>query len=847
MNVGGKAASLARLQRLGQRVPPFYVVTNDWTLAQIRDAHAKTIPADAFVAVRSSAADEDAAGASFAGMHETYLFIRGEEALLDAIARVRESAHSERALAYRREQGLDTEHIEIAVIVQQMIDARVSGVVFTANPTTQDVHELVISSLFGLGEGLVSEGFDADTFRVRKHDLSIVAELAEKSEAIVFDRQRGFGTIKTTSFDPHSRSLTDDEVRTLARAALVIERAYGRPQDIEFAFDAQGLAILQSRPITTIAQNGPAAGNRRLWDNSNIIESFSGVTSPMTFSVIRRAYAIVYRCFAQVMGIPDEVVHENRHVFDNMLGLVQGHVYYNLLNWYAAVRLFPGYEHNRVFMESMMGVKESASDEAPGSGSRSPLVWLLARTLFNFMRIRSLADGFQRNFKRHYDEWSHIDLDTLQPHELMRLYDDFESKVLWNWRAPIINDFFVMIFYGTLKKLCTSWCGDVSGSLQNGLLSGEGGIESTEPARELLRLAAMVKRDPELLATVAEGDPREAWERCRTGNPARPDRKDCLSSTAFSEALDRYLDLYGFRCMNELKLEEPSLRDRPELLITFIRNYLGAGDDVLDLAKQEARERQMRAEAEASAFAKIGSPIKRVVFRFVLRRARLGVKNRENMRFARTRIFGLVREVVRAFGRRLHDEGLLDSADDVFYLGLEELWDFVKGTSLGTDLRGLAALRRAEFERYRAADPPDERFETFGMVYHRNVFNAPHVAATASDDGALHGIACSPGVVTREVKLVRSPTDDMQLRGEILVTERTDPGWVPLYPSISGLLIERGSILSHSAIVAREMGIPTIVGIRGLTSLVKSGDRVTMDGGAGTVVIERQDGTMPIV
>jgi len=325
----------------------------------------------------------------------------------------------------------------------------------------------------------------------------------------------------------------------------------------------------------------------------------------------------------------------------------------------------------------------------------------------------------------------------------------------------------------------------------------------------LLRLADLARPNASLRKAIEAGNLPKAREHAK-----------------FASEFDRYMELYGFRGMNELKLEEPPLRDRPDVVLMFIRNYL-----VNDVKPQP----DVRAQAEARAFSKLG-PLRKLVFRFVLKRARVGVRNRENMRFARTRIFGLVREVVRSMGRRLAAEHLLDAPDDVFYLGLEELWDYVKGTALTTNLRDLAALRRKEFDEYRANPTIDERFETFGMAYHRNRFRSRSGAAAASAaDGSLTGIACSPGIVTGLVKVLRSPNDDLRLNGEILVADRTDPGWVPLYPSISGLLIERGSILSHSAIVAREMGIPTIVGIRGLTQLVKSDDVVKMDGSTGTV------------
>jgi rifampicin phosphotransferase len=835
--VGGKAANLERLVALGFRVPPFRVIPSE-VEGSPAEGDSSTSLGMTHYAVRSSAVGEDAAGLSFAGIHESLLFVRPAD-IASAIEQVRASATSERANAYRAQHGLPAPDGPMPVIVQQMIDARVSGVAFTANPTTGDVHEVVISALFGLGEGLVSEGFDADTFVVQKSDLSVATELAEKTERIVFDRERGSGTRRETIVEK-GPSLTDDEVREVARAALAIENAFGRPQDIEFAFDETGLYILQARPITTGEEYGPAAGNRILWDNSNIVESFSGVTSPMTFSVIRRAYAIVYRQFAEVMGIRAEVVRAHQPVFENMLGLFRGQVFYNLLNWYALVRLFPGYEQNRAFMEQMMGVREglgsssssssSGSSEFLGDSSRGTrgtprnprnsklaLLPVTLRMLRNFARIDRHVTDFEANFKSHYARWSRMDFDALKPHELMALYLEFEEQVLWSWRAPIINDFFVMIFYGVLKKLTPE---------ANDLLSGEGGIESAEPAKMLLRLAEIARPDAELSAAINAGDLPRVYR----------------DHPAFAKELDRYLDLYGFRCMNELKLEEQSLRDRPELLLTFVRNYLATEFKPID-------ETRIRAEAERKVFGAMRSPLRRALLRFVLKRARTGVKNRENMRFARTRIFGLVREVVRAFGRRLHEEQLLDSPHDVFYLGLDELWDYVKGTALTTDLRGLAALRRAEFERYRAEPSIEERFDTYGMAYHRNAFRSRRggqaiVPAGQAGSTVVHGVACSPGRITGSVKVLRSPHDDLRLDGEILVAERTDPGWVPLYPSISGLLIERGSILSHSAIVAREMGIPTIVGIRGLTSLVKTGDVVTMDGSTGAV--ELHGDTTPV-
>jgi len=880
--LGGKAANLAVLESLGFPVPSWYAITTaafeaalvrspvltpDEIRARILEvpfppgleeeiaaAHEARIGPDgesAYVAVRSSAAGEDAAGESFAGLHDSFLFVRGREQLLIAIRKVWASAWNERALAYRRAKGISLDSIAVSVVVQRMIEARTSGVLFTANPLSGSVHEIVLSALWGAGEGLVSTGLDADTWTVDKETLDITPSLAAKTERLILDAAAGGGLLRAAvpGADRDRPSLSDDEVRTLARLGLAVERHYRRPQDLEFAVDLEGRPfLLQARPVTTVEELGPAAGNRLIWDNSNIIESYSGVTSPMTFSFIRQAYSIVYHCFAEVMGIDARTVKANREVFGNMLGLFRGQVYYNLFNWYRLVRLFPGFNYNKSFMESMMGVREPArmagEEAAPPSVSRlqrytvelPALLRLLSRSVRNFLSIRRIVGDFQAHFRRHYEEWSALDFRAMPPHELAALYGEMEDKLLWEWKAPIINDFFVMVFYGTLKRLCVSWCGDQSGSLQNDLLCGEGGIESTEPTKMLLGLAAKARRQPELRALLLQA-------------PAEDLAREIPADPRFSEfaaGIARYLDLYGFRCVNELKLEELSLRDRPAFLYQILRNYLAAEDSsALDTTFQEEREGRVRREAEARAFQAIRGPVRRAVFRRILGNARLGVKNRENLRFARTRIYGLLRELLRAVGEDFVGKGLLDRSDDIFYLTLDEVWDFTKGRAVTMNLKGLAALRRAEFDAWRQQDPPADRFESFGLPYFRNRFQGRPHAAVASEDGLLRGTGCCPGIVTGPVKVLRTPSEDARLDGEILVAERTDPGWVPLYPSVSGLLIERGSILSHSAIVAREMGIPTIVGIAGLVSTLKTGQVVTMDGGVGTVKVEESSQASP--
>jgi pyruvate,water dikinase len=216
----------------------------------------------------------------------------------------------------------------------------------------------------------------------------------------------------------------------------------------------------------------------------------------------------------------------------------------------------------------------------------------------------------------------------------------------------------------------------------------------------------------------------------------------------------------------------------------------------------------------------------------VLDNARARVRDRENLRFERTRLFGRVRRIFVEIGRRLVAVGRLEAARDVFYLEVEEALGYIEGTVTGTGLAALAAARKLEFEAYRSMPAPADRFETRGAVHQGNAFAATAAAAAPAGD-SVQGIGCCPGQVRAQVRVVTDPRGALLKGGEILVAERTDPGWIMLFPVCAGLLVERGSLLSHSAIVAREMGIPAIVSIPGVMRWVRDGDWVEMDGATG--------------
>jgi pyruvate,water dikinase len=439
--------------------------------------------------------------------------------------------------------------------------------------------------------------------------------------------------------------------------------------------------------------------------------------------------------------------------------------------------------------------------------------------LLNHFLLPRKIERFYRRLEQALDP--RVDLSGMNAGQLAAHYHGLERKLLTHWDAPLINDFFAMIFYGLLRKLSSNWCQDREESLQNDLLAGEGGMISAEPAQRVRKMAELIQDDVGFSRLLMEGSLEQI-------NQAIPQHAD------FQQAYLAYLDKFADRCLDELKLESATLHDDPLLLLRSIGQYARRLREQ-QTVQTGSVEVEIRARAEARVAAALARhPIKRTVYGWVLRHARARVRDRENLRFERTRLFGRVRRVFVELGRRMYAEGVLDHARDIFYLEVDEALGFVEGTTVTTDLQGLIGLRKHEFARFEQMQPPADRFETYGMVYLGNTFTSKE-QASAVTQGDLKGIGCCPGVVRGPVRVISDPRNATLNAGEILVAERTDPGWIMLFPAAAGVLVERGSLLSHSAIVAREMGIPAIVSVQGLTRSLVDGEWVEFDGSSGVI------------
>jgi rifampicin phosphotransferase len=765
--------------------------------------------------VRSSIVGEDSVKHSFAGQMDSFLNVPAG-GVEDAVKKVWASAFSVRALVYRQRKNIGFGDISAAVIVQEMIHSRTSGVLFTNDPRSGE-ERCVIAAGFGVGEGVVASKVETDTYTVTRDLTPVAMDVPVKERRMAIDASGG---LRMEALPPDwqcRQVLSHDQVRELARVGVQVEQRFGCPQDIEWAYDEQDrLFLLQARPIV-LPEAARSGGTVRIWDNSNIVEGYPGITLPLTFSFIRNSYEHLFRNATLGFILQEKDIRKDLPIFKSMVGLVNGRVYYNLLNWYRMMSYLPGYEQYKKSWDEMIGIHEGINFPSAGV-SLVNRAYGFAVLIFRLLTARSNAKEFYSLYDRLYGKYGGMDLRSSDEEALMSTYESLEKELLQKWHLTLYNDFCAIKYYGWLKRLCERWGLAAEPNLYNDLLCGERGVESVAVVHALVRIAEMFQADADLRALLDSKSDREVWEIVSGGR----------ASPAVRAALDDYLLRFGDRASEELKLEKPSYREEPAALIGLIRNYGALG---LTVEKMKTQNRVIRCEAEETARRRLKTSWRQIPFGFVLRNARYAIVSRENMRFRRSRIFGVARRLFNRMGDLWAEKGIIESPRDIFYLTVEEIFGFCRGTSVNQNPRRLVEIRKAEydrFDRYPAAD----RFRTEGIPY---LCEAHEPEAWHRTGNMLRGVGCVSGIAEGTAKVVLSPAEQTGGADTILVARSTDPGWVFLMVMSRGMVVERGSLLSHTAIIGRELGIPTIVGVKDATKRIPDGARVVLDGGKGEI------------
>jgi rifampicin phosphotransferase len=821
---GGKGANLGELIEAGFPVPDGFIVTTGAYVLGAREAAVdpsdpvtaaerlrtgampRPIAAAALeayralgggpVAVRSSATAEDLPGASFAGQQDTYLDVVGEDALIDAIRRCWASLWNERAVAYRRANGINDQDVALAVVVQRMVDARAAGVLFTADPITGRRGRAVIDVAPGLGEAVVSGAVDPDHVAADPRTGEIFEPRITGDTAV----------------------LDDVQVRELAAVGAQIERHFGAPQDIEFAVDGDGSVwIVQARPITTLyplpAGLPDPDVDLRVFFSGNVFQGYFEPITPMGIEPFHALGDTIRNAFAAARrdgGGRSPVVEAGMRVYLDVTPILRDAVGRIAIQRATAI----GEARSSVVMSRLASDPRVAPPSASRIRSARRLLPLLLRSDVPMFALRVLRypATTPRRYVREVEDATRIDL---PPDATSAERVDAFERLMRSGPPRVFPRLVSLVFAGMLSYVASArLLGDRAreDELQR-LTRGLAHNPTTEMDLALWSLATEIRGDPASRDAVLQRTPADLADAYRA-NSLPP---------ALQAGLSTFLTRYGFRSVGEIDLGVPRWAEDPTHLLGAIANYLRLEDDALAPDAQFARGAREAEAMFATLLGRVHGP-RRLLLRFFLRRLRALMGLREAPKFHLIRrIWTPLRNLLRPVGDELATAGRIASPDDVFFLTIAE----VRAAIAGEDLHDVVAARRAIYVRERARRHIPRVLLSDGTD--------AEIALVPAARGDLHGSPASPGSVTAKARVILSPLGARLEPGEILVAPSTDPGWTPLFLTAGGLVMEMGGMMSHGAVVAREYGIPAVVGVAGATERITTGQLLTVDGSTGAV------------
>jgi pyruvate,water dikinase len=811
-DVGGKARTLARLLAAGFPVPSGFVVTSvDDVRRPDCDTALDTLARGdngMRFAVRSSGEAEDSTGASFAGQFQTVLGVRTSAELRDAIERCFASFATAVARGYQHAVGVYESGG--AVLVQELIEAEAAGVAFTRDPVSGAADRVVVDAAAGLGDRVVGGLVTPDSFTIDSRTRDVVTRRIAGSEACLGDAALG----------------------AIAALALGVEAALGCPVDIEWAWRGGRLYLLQARPITTPtvgeAAEPPANWTPQLntridprfplYSRGNVGEILPGCVPPLTYGFFARGIERAFRDLAETLGSmrdvgPDPIV----------VGFFFHRVYLNVSYFMAAADNSPGATRDTVY-EELIGPPPSRHPAWTIGDIALP--WRLLRGLriiSRFLALQRQLDADIADCRARYDE-SRRDF-TRQPpstwsNDELAAWLEVDEAGLKPALVHIRASQFANSSFTSLRGMTKTSLGDDTGTIASTLVTGIGAIATAAPAAALYDLAALATHTPAVRAHFdAERDDERLLARLRSDDEAQP----------FCAAFDEFIDRFGHRGFREADFRSPSWRERPAQVLPHVREYLAAG--TASPAGIAQRQAARAAEARAAALPRIPS-WKRGFFAAVLTSARKHIAARETMKDLVLRFVDLTRLVIAAAKDRLA-AGLGDP-DDIYFLLPAELAAALRGEIDTAAVMATVRRRRRELAWCERVDVPKVQEGTARCV--------PRGHAASTRGGAeLTGVAVSPGVVEGRAAVVLTPAAASAMPGDIIVAPVTDVAWTPLFLRAAALVVEVGGPLSHGSIVAREYGIPAVTAVAGALERIRTGDRLRVDGGRGTVTILGRD------
>jgi rifampicin phosphotransferase len=751
-------------------------------------------------AVRSSATAEDSPTASFAGQHDTYLNVVGPAAILRHVRQCWASLFTERGVTYRLRNGFDHRKIYMAVVVQQMVFPQAAGILFTADPVTSNRKVASVEASFGLGEAVVSGLVNTDVYKVRDGEL-VAKAVATKQLAVHASPRSG---TQEQAIDPERQgqpALTDAQVVQLAQLGRRIEAHFGRPQDIEWCLADDGIWIVQSRPITTLFPI-PAADDREnhVYVSVGHQQMMTDPMKPLGLSLFQltalpRMYEAGGRLFVDVA--PRLASAATRAGVIEVLGKSDpliGDALQTILERGDFVRPLPD---------------EGPAAAGPAAGGPAAPIETDPTIVAELIGRNEASVAALKRDIRGKSGSALLDFILADIQELKRLLFDPQSH-------QVIMAGMEATWW--LNEQLQAWLGEKSAA--DTLTQSVSGNVTAEMGLALLDVADVIRPHPNMVAfleNVKDEGFLDELAKLPGGQEAR-------------DAIDAYLEKYGMRCVGEIDITRPRWSERPTTLLPIllgnVKNFEpGAGKRRLEQGRQEARKKEQELLERVRVLPdgeRKAEEVKRIIDR-----TRTFNGYREYPKYGIVSRYFVYKQALLEEAERLVQAQVLREKEEIFYLTFQELHDVVRTRQMGDQL---IRHRKDAFRSYEALTPPrvlTSDGEVVTGAYRRDDLPA----------GALVGLAVSTGTIEGRARVVLDMGHADVEAGDILVTAYTDPSWTPVFVAIKGLVTEVGGLMTHGAVIAREYGLPAVVGVEHATQLIRDGQRIRVHGTDGYVEI----------
>lgn len=769
---------------------------------------------EGYYAVRSSAVAEDLADASFAGQLDSFLNVKKED-ILEKVVACWASYWNDRAVKYRYDSTLEQLETGLAVIVQKMVHANTSGVIFTANPV-DGTENLVIESTWGLGEAIASGIVSPDIF-ILNREGEILKENIKIKEKAYFLLNGENTLIQLSKEDGKKPSLGKSDLKKLYKIALDLEEYFQAAQDIEWALESEtsSVYILQSRPVTTLTSSKEQ--DDILWTRAYGDEYWADATTPLFYEVMGKMLTnYVNHEGARIMGYSE--------ITDSpLLKLHKSRVYFNSWVLEKAFSYYPKFARSKELLNYFPLADQERISQYP-----SPLHKTLISQLL--VAIRD-PDGLMHRTDKAYRKWAQgfmqkciyfdqKDLKSLSDQQLLSLYKEIEAAGVKHYQ--LIRYGMVSHSIATnlmIKNWLVEWLNDKNGSLYAGLITGLDDNKTVEMNIKFSNLAKILKEDPVLLDKINSCD--------HLGSLSQVELEELLTcNKIFQEGFHSFIADYGHRS-NTREILYPRWREDKAYVLEVIK-LLSSSD--LDLREKELESRAHRIKTEKEVVKRIKKEkagfIKAKIFSLVLKLAQTYLTFRENQRYYLDHLLFRQRLMLLEIGRRLKMNNIIDEVDDVFFLFEQEALQWVDIRKLDYNLKDKVLKRKKEFYRYKSSLPP--KFLKNGVEFDDTIMEY--------DQRSIYGAAASPGLFTGRARVVETIQELGRLEEqEILITSNTDPAWTAVFSKLGGLITETGGILSHGAVISREYRIPAVTAVKGATKIFKTGEELMVDGNRGVV------------